>query len=106
MTTQTRTLRPTKDSQASLTATLAPIMVAGRARTRWAPAPRPVLDDWSFDWEARRELYVVKRAAGTKGVTYWWVLAEPGETATQGCVLVAEGPLGAVVMPVPPRWRS
>jgi hypothetical protein len=82
----------------------APIIIAGEARTRWAPAPRPTSDDYLSRWVGQAQARANNLG---KGATYWWVIAAPGEAATQGAILVAESAFGDTkVIPVPPLWAG
>jgi hypothetical protein len=100
--------RATKASAANVEATTAPIVIAGVARSRWAPAPRPTVEDWAGGrfYRSINQAPPAARWAG-KGATYWWVPAEPGEAATQGAVLAVESADGtATIIPVPVAWSN
>ena len=80
----------------------APIVIAGQARARFAQVARPSRDDYGI-FATDGIPYAVRRWGS--GTTFWWVVAEPGEAATQGCVLVAESATGETArVPVPRTW--
>lgn len=80
----------------------APIVIDGQARARFAQAARPSRDDYGI-FATNGIPYVVRRWGS--GTTFWWVIAEPGEAATQGAILVAESATGETApVPVPRTW--